>query len=249
MRERHHGAGGRVTYHLERAVMAKGKPQRTAANVRPRDAAALLIVDMSGKAPRVLMGRRHAALDFMPDVYVFPGGSVEPDDYLFAVDSNFTPPVAERAKAGLRPRGARHKARALGVAALREAYEEAGVTCCTYCALAKLAGEAPAFNSLPLEKLTMIARAITPPFQKRRYDTRFFAINARSVTVTGATDGELTDPGWLTFAEARERNMHIMTRTVLGDLESQLKYGGLEMQAPAIPFYFKRGACFQRRLI
>jgi len=42
--------------------------------LRPRDAASLLLVDRSGSKPRILMGRRHASLAFMPGKFVFPGG-------------------------------------------------------------------------------------------------------------------------------------------------------------------------------
>ena len=48
--------------------------------VRPRDAASLVIVDTSGAEPRVLMGRRHAKMKFIPDAFVFPGGKLDPDD-------------------------------------------------------------------------------------------------------------------------------------------------------------------------
>ncbi len=126
---------------------------------------------------------------------------------------------------------------------------KAGVSFCHYCALAKLAGDVPSFSSLPLDRLTLIARAITPPFQQRRFDTRFLAVDARGVTLSPKTDGELSDIGWLTFEEAQTRNLHIMTRTILGDLEHRLECGGLTIQAPAVPIYFKRGSSFQRRLI
>ncbi|MGB8186236.1 MAG: NUDIX hydrolase, partial [Pseudolabrys sp.] len=39
----------------------------------PRDAATLMLIDRSGPAPRVLLGRRHAGHKFMPGKFVFPG--------------------------------------------------------------------------------------------------------------------------------------------------------------------------------
>ena len=48
--------------------------------VKPRDAASLLIVRKHRGEHQVLMGRRPAKDRFMPDVYVFPGGRVEPSD-------------------------------------------------------------------------------------------------------------------------------------------------------------------------
>jgi 8-oxo-dGTP pyrophosphatase MutT (NUDIX family) len=249
MADRNPGLSRRISYAIERAMLARGKTQRAAPNTRPRDAAVLIAVDTAGQVPRILMGRRHAAMTFVPDVYVFPGGSVEPEDYEYALESDLKAAVAAKLTIGMRPRGAIFRARALAVAALREAYEEAGVSFCPFCSLAKLAGDVPAFSSLPLNRLTLIARAITPPFQKRRFDTRFLAIDARGITLSPKTDGELSNVGWLTFEEAQSRNLHIMTRTILGDLEHRLECGGLSIQAPAIPIYFKRGSSFQRRLI
>ncbi len=49
-------------------------------NVRPKDAATLILVDRSGAAPKVLLGKRHARHKFMPGKFVFPGGRVDPAD-------------------------------------------------------------------------------------------------------------------------------------------------------------------------
>ena len=45
-----------------------------------RNAASLIVVDRSGGAARVLMGKRHAGHRFMPNKFVFPGGAVEAAD-------------------------------------------------------------------------------------------------------------------------------------------------------------------------
>lgn len=49
--------------------------------VRTRDAASIMLLDRSGKDIRVLMGKRHSAHVFMPDLYVFPGGRRDPGDH------------------------------------------------------------------------------------------------------------------------------------------------------------------------
>ena len=49
-------------------------------NLKPRDAATLILVDRSGDVPKVLLGKRHAGHKFMPGKFVFPGGRVEPAD-------------------------------------------------------------------------------------------------------------------------------------------------------------------------
>src|SRR5215475_4588018 len=48
--------------------------------VRPKDAATLILVDRSGRVPKVLLGKRHARHKFMPGKFVFPGGRVDPAD-------------------------------------------------------------------------------------------------------------------------------------------------------------------------
>ena len=51
-------------------------------NLKPRDAATLMIVDRSGATPRVLLGRRNANLKFMAGKFVFPGGRLDAADEL-----------------------------------------------------------------------------------------------------------------------------------------------------------------------
>ena len=45
---------------------------------RPILSASLILVDRTGREPRVLMGRRHEQDRFMPSKYVFPGGRLDP---------------------------------------------------------------------------------------------------------------------------------------------------------------------------
>src|SRR5260370_9387198 len=47
---------------------------------RPKDAATLILVDRSAAAPKVLVGRRHDKVVFMPGNFVFPGGRVAKSD-------------------------------------------------------------------------------------------------------------------------------------------------------------------------
>ena len=47
---------------------------------RPKDAATLILVDRSGSIPKVLVGRRHDKVVFMPGKFVFPGGRVDKAD-------------------------------------------------------------------------------------------------------------------------------------------------------------------------
>src|ERR1041385_3489108 len=47
---------------------------------RPKDAATLILIDRSGAKPKVLVGKRHDNVVFMPGKYVFPGGRVDKSD-------------------------------------------------------------------------------------------------------------------------------------------------------------------------
>ncbi len=68
---------------LEQRLTAAER-ERASANVRPKDAATLMIVDRSGATPKVLLGKRHHGHKFMPGKFVFPGGRLEPNDRLHA---------------------------------------------------------------------------------------------------------------------------------------------------------------------
>src|SRR6202790_1341561 len=47
---------------------------------RPVDAATLILVDRSAATPKVLVGKRHDKVVFMPGKFVFPGGRVDKSD-------------------------------------------------------------------------------------------------------------------------------------------------------------------------
>ena len=83
----------------------------------------MLLREVSG-APEVLMLERHAKSEFLPDLYVFPGGRVEPGDHELADRvGGLTSEQAMQRAHSVDP------AAALGffVAAIRETFEEAGV--------------------------------------------------------------------------------------------------------------------------
>jgi len=67
--------------------LTKTERDQSHPNLKPRDAATLILVDRSGPAPKVLLGRRHAGLKFMAGKFVFPGGRMEPGDKKMPVAS------------------------------------------------------------------------------------------------------------------------------------------------------------------
>src|SRR4051794_41215831 len=48
--------------------------------VRPRDAASLILLRGKGNDLELLAGRRPKTVKFMPGVWVFPGGAIDPED-------------------------------------------------------------------------------------------------------------------------------------------------------------------------
>src|SRR5512144_2772283 len=50
------------------------------AMVRPRDAASLILLRGKGRDLELLAGRRPGHVRFMPGVWVFPGGAIDPED-------------------------------------------------------------------------------------------------------------------------------------------------------------------------
>ncbi len=206
------------------AIFDSDNEKITQQPLRPKDAATLVLVKRDGGAPRVLMGLRPGSMAFMANKYVFPGGRLDPGDLRIRSASELRPHVA--ARAGVGPA----RARGLALAAIRETFEETGI----------LVGEradrlprtrAPARDRLfahkempRLDMLEMIARAITPPNRTRRFDARFFMVDAGAIAhqLDAATNEELLESAWLTLAQARALDLPGVTRTVLDEVEARL---------------------------
>src|ERR1700741_692939 len=135
---------------------------------RPKDAATLILVDRSGSVPKVLVGKRHDKVVFMPGKFVFPGGRVDKSDNRIPVAA----PIPKALEANLlkgSPKITPSRARALAVAAIREACEEPGLCLGRQSngAVPALQGAWKPFSDAGLlpdpSSLFLIARAITPP--------------------------------------------------------------------------------------
>jgi 8-oxo-dGTP pyrophosphatase MutT (NUDIX family) len=94
--------------------------------VEPRLASAVMLLrdTTSGQGIEVFMVRRVIQSDFMPDVYVFPGGSVTKDDRAAELLDGLCKPVA--ASPG-DPEGRTALGSGARAAAIRELFEEAGI--------------------------------------------------------------------------------------------------------------------------
>ena len=195
--------------------------------MRPRDAATLILVRMKGKTPEVLMGCRAAKSAFMPNRYVFPGGRVDRADAHVPVAAQ----LDRHVKARLLKAASAQRAQALGVAAVRETFEETGLM------IAK-----PFKNGAPkkdygehwrgfldtgmgpaLDCLDLIARAITPPGRPRRFNARFFMARAEDATGDIRHSSEMGDIRWVRLDEARELPLPTITGLILGEIGRLIK--------------------------
>ena len=215
-------------------------------NVRPKDAATLILVDRSQKTPKVLLGKRHHKHVFMPGKFVFPGGRTEPNDRLMPIAKPLHKDVENRLmREVVRPSAV--KARALALAAIRETFEETGLLLGAKHEIARAAPEGPwaefakAGFYPDLSVLHFVARAITPPGRPRRFDARFFMADASEIAVEldqSNASGELLKPVWLTLAEARAADVLPITRCVLDEVEGRLN-GERDPSGP-VPFFIPR---------
>ena len=211
-------------------------------NLKPRDAATLILVDRSGAAPKVLLGRRHAGLKFMAGKFVFPGGRMEPGDKRMPVASELDTHAGARLMRGVQ-RPSLAKARALALAAIRETFEETGLL------LGKRVDDMPPVPDGPwkafadakvlpdLAELHFIVRAITPPRRPRRFDARFFAADASAIAhkVDGKVgpDSELVELVWLPIAEAKSQDLPTITQVALDELQARVAKGfGHDLPSP-----------------
>jgi 8-oxo-dGTP pyrophosphatase MutT (NUDIX family) len=235
-------------------ILTQAERSRVTYNLRPKDAATVLVIDRSGKTPRVLMGKRHSSHKFMPGKFVFPGGRIDPEDRRMAATGALGQICEDRLmKRVTQPSAA--KARALALAAIRETFEETGL-------LFGSADMGRPDNPPPgswtefashgvfpdLGAITFVARAVTPPRRPKRFDTRFFTIDygALAGKVEGVTgpDSELVELVWVTFADALELDLPTITQVILREVDARLAAGFAPFLP--VPYFWERHGRFVR---
>lgn len=196
--------------------------------VRPRNAATLIIVRRDRKKPQVLMGKRNSGHDFMPNLWVFPGGRIDRSDWRAPYATDLSPVTAGKFEAHI-PLA---KGRALGLAAIRETFEEAGLLLARPTPGRPAAGpwrEFLAQGAAPdLGALEIVARAVTPPMLAKRFDTWFLMADAeRLVSLERQPDcGELEEIAWVDFDEAAALPLPSVTRMVISEAVKRLEEPG-----------------------
>lgn len=178
-------------------------PRSRERSVTPRHAASLIVWRDGARGPEVLMGHRHASHKFMPNVMVFAGGRVDREDHGAAIVSDLNATARRMLERKAKP----SLARAIGVAAARELFEETGLV------LGETRGEGIAADLAPLH---YICRAITPPNRFRRFNARFLAVPAEHVHGRIGGSGELEDLRFYAVSELDAFPVAGITRMVLG---------------------------------
>jgi 8-oxo-dGTP pyrophosphatase MutT (NUDIX family) len=211
----------------------------------------------------VLLLRRNERAGFVPGFYVFPGGRVDPGDSVPAALARLDGLTPERAAERLGLVNADPPAVAYYVAAMREAFEETGIlvgarapssprdtpsgaearaTRAREGLLADRIGFAEALALMdcrvPGDALEYLAHWITPEWEPRRYDTRFFAARVAADTEADIDPREMTAALWVTpdrgvrGAEARELPM---IRPTVRTLRQLAEFSSTEAVLAALP--------------
>ena len=108
------------------AAVDQGKEADHHPYFRPKDAATLILVDRTNATPKVLVGKRHDKVVFMPGKFVFPGGRVDKSDNRVPVAAPIPKALEDNLMKGS-PKITPSRARSLAIAAIREACEETGL--------------------------------------------------------------------------------------------------------------------------
>jgi 8-oxo-dGTP pyrophosphatase MutT (NUDIX family) len=194
------------------------RPTSISAPVTPRFASATALMrERKGGGVEVFMVRRHVQSEFVPDVYVFPGGSVKDIDRELERTPGLCAEVSDSATA----LGAGFRA-----AAVRELFEEAGALIArqngaqlmvTADDLPRFAAYRDALNQKTLtlkniaeaEGLTLAtdtlvhwAHWITPEAWPKRFDTHFFLVEAPDGQEPAHDAMEVTHSVWITPEDA-----------------------------------------------
>jgi 8-oxo-dGTP pyrophosphatase MutT (NUDIX family) len=204
--------------------------------VVPHDAATVVLTRDSAAGLEVYLLRRHVDMAFAGGMYVFPGGRVDPRDADAELGWSGPDPDQWGRALGCEPA----LARALVCAAVRETFEESGILLAGPDAdlivsdtgaedwerdRALLVQHALSMAELATRRGLVVrsdllkawAHWITPDFEPRRYDTRFFVAKLppgqRPRDVSGEADRVLWMPARRACAEVDAGTMHMLPPT------------------------------------
>ena len=225
---------------------------------RPRDAATLIVVRYR-ETPEILMGRRAASHKFMPNKFVFPGGRLDVADQRLNLKTSLAPEVLNRLRKHTRATTTDQKLTGLALAAIRETFEETGLVIgkpvSTQLASKNTSWARYFSHSVapPLEQLDFVARAITPTYRVRRFDTRFFMTDDESIYRNqdgfAKASGELEELCWIPLPQTRELDLPGVTRWVVDKVGHRITLNTRERHRHSTPFVqFVRGNTLEKLL-
>ncbi|WP_409431929.1 NUDIX hydrolase [Litorimonas sp. RW-G-Af-16] len=193
---------------------------------RPKIASTIVLTCGPKDNPKILMGQRSSKHDFMPSVYVFPGGRVDRADSY----APFIGDLSARTERILEAANSPRKSRAIVLAAIRETWEETGLLLGRAAPQSRNINHASydAFRNkgiLPdLTGVEVFGRAVTPPHRHKRFDAWFFIKHLGNVPPPTITDShELLNVGWFTLGQIkRELELQRATTMMIRVLEDFL---------------------------
>ncbi len=205
-----------------------------------RDAATVIVLRDATASPSILMGQRGSKAAFMPNKFVFPGGAVDAGDHSIDVTPPLHATCAARLAEDIRPESPASIPNALIAATIRELWEETGL----------VLGHKGDWQNPPQDWVTFaetghvpsaqglefVFRAITPPGRPRRFDARFFLVDATQIANDlddfSAASDELSHLQWIPLSEARQFDLPFITEVVLAEVEGQLNLPRANRKVP-----------------
>lgn len=171
------------------------------------------------------MGQRSPRNDFMPSVFVFPGGRVDRSDSYAPYGRDLSPRTERILEAAYSPR----KARACVLASIRETWEETGLMMGRPEKWTKNIND-PSWDAFrqaeimpDMSGIEVFGRAVTPPHRHKRYDTWFFIQKFDGDTQAIGDSGELSNVGWYDWDAIKSLEMQRATTMMLAVLKNYMK--------------------------
>ena len=208
----------------------------TSDKIKIRDAATIIVVRNKNNDPSVLMGQRGINAAFMPSKFVFPGGAVDDQDLNIDIKNS----INDICKNRLLRENKYLPGNALVAAAIRELFEETG----QIIGVEQEWSEAPnnwkdfaKTGYLPdASNISFVFRAITPPGRPRRFDARFFLIQAEKLQTNlddfSMASDELSHLQWIPLTETKNFDLPFITKVVLAEVTGNLANNGSPSRVP-----------------
>jgi len=208
----------------------------TSDKTKIRSAATVIVVRNKHKNPSVLMGQRGVNAAFMPSKFVFPGGAVDDQDLSIDIKKS----INEVCKKRLLKENENGSWSGLVAAAIRELFEETG----------QIIGVEEEWSEVPsnweefaktgyvpdASNMSFVFRAITPPGRPRRFDARFFLIQAEELRTNlddfSMASDELSHLQWIPLRDTKNFDLPFITQVVLAEITGNLTKSGPPARVP-----------------